>query len=150
MNILRRFVEFSGRTIRGIDFISPVADLAARIWLANVFWKAGLTKTASWDSTVMLFTYEYQVPWFSPETAALLAATVELGGAALLAVGLGGRFAATALFVLNVVAVISYPDLSEGGLRDHVFWGILLALFFFRGPGKLSLDYLIKRKVMKQ
>lgn len=147
MNILRRGIEISGKLVRGIDFISPAADLAARLWLANVFWKAGLTKTASWESTVMLFTYEYQVPWFTPETAALLAAAVELGGAALLAAGLGGRFAATALFILNAVAVISYPDLSEGGLRDHIFWGILLVLFFFRGPGKLSLDYLIKRKL---
>jgi putative oxidoreductase len=148
VNILKRGVDLSGSVIRGIDFVSPAADLAARLWLANVFWKAGLTKTASWESTVMLFTYEYQVPWLSPETAALLAAIVELGGAALLALGLGGRFAATALFVLNTVAVISYPDLSEGGLRDHIFWGILLALFFFRGPGKLSIDYLIRRKLL--
>ena len=42
----------------------------------------------------------------------------------LLVIGLGRRFAALALFILNIVAVISYPDLSELGLKDHQVGGI--------------------------
>lgn len=134
--------------IKGLDFASPVIDLAARLWLANVFWKSGLTKLASWETTTMLFTFEYQVPLLPPEVAAVLATCVELGGAALLALGLAGRFGTAALWILNITAAISYPDLSESGLRDHIFWGILLTLFFFHGPGKLSIDHWIRTRFM--
>lgn len=67
----------------------------------------------------------------------------------MLAVGLGGRVGAAALFILNVIAAISYPDRSEVGLKDHLFWGILLTLFLVHGPGKLSFDHWIRRRVMQ-
>ena len=45
-----------------------------------------------------------------------------------------------ALFVFNIVAAISYPDLSDAGLKDHMLWGALMLVTFFHGPGKISLD----------
>jgi len=86
-------------------------------------------KIASWDSTLSLFNYVYQIPVLPPELAATLATAVELGGAVLLALGLGARFGATALSVLNIVAVISFPDLSDIGRQDHFYWGLLLLIF---------------------
>ena len=132
--------------IGALNFCAPALDLGIRLWVANVFWKSGLTKIATWDSTVMLFTHEYQVPLLSPETAALLATSAELVFPVLLVVGLAGRVSAAALFVFNIVAVISYPDLNEVGLKDHVYWGILLLVTLLHGPGKLSLDHLIQRR----
>jgi len=73
---------------------------------------------------------------------------VELGGSVLLAFGLASRFGTAALLILNFTAAISYPDLSESGLRDHIFWGILLTLFFFHGPGKLSVDHWLRRRLI--
>ena len=129
-----------------LNFCAPALDLGIRLWVANVFWKSGLTKIATWDSTVMLFTHEYQVPLLSPEIAALLATGAELVFPVLLVLGLAGRVSAAALFVFNVIAVISYPDLNEVGLKDHVYWGILLLVTLLHGPGKLSLDHLIQRR----
>ena len=126
-----------------LAFLTPVSDLLVRLWVANVFFKSGLTKFQSWDTTVLLFTYEYQVPFLSPATAALLGTAAELILPVLLALGLAGRLSAAALFVFNIIAVISYPDLMEAGLRDHQLWGILLLITLTHGPGKLSLDYLI-------
>lgn len=148
MSIFNKFVGLSSLAIRGLDFLTPVVDLGARLWLANVFWKSGMTKITTWDSTLSLFNYVYSVPVLPPELAAVLSTAVELGGAALLAIGLAGRFGTAALFILNIVAVISYPDLSEAGLKDHFFWGLLLLIFFVRGPGKLSVDYWIRSKFM--
>jgi putative oxidoreductase len=54
--------------------------------------------------------------------------------------GLGGRFAALGLSVLNAVAVISYPALEEAGIQQHVFWGSLLAGLALWGPGPWSLE----------
>lgn len=148
MATLRKLATPAITAIKDLDFLSPAVDLAARLWLADVFWKSGLTKIAGWQTTQMLFTFEYHVPLLPPNAAAALAASVELGGSALLALGLASRFGTAALFVLNFTAVISYPDLSESGLRDHIFWGILLTLLFFHGPGKLSVDHWLRRKLM--
>jgi putative oxidoreductase len=55
--------------------------------------------------------------------------------------------AALALFVFNIVAVISYPDISAAGISDHLHWGFLLAVTIFHGPGKLSVDHFIHRRL---
>jgi putative oxidoreductase len=134
------------RIIRGLQFLAPVGDLAIRLWVANVFWKSGLTKIHSMDTTRMLFTYEYQVPWLTPEVAAYLSTAVELTFPVLLALGLGGRFSAFVLFVLNIMAVISYPGLNPAGIEDHLVWGIMLLMPLLHGPGTLSIDHLIAKK----
>ncbi|HEU0204591.1 MAG TPA: DoxX family protein, partial [Burkholderiaceae bacterium] len=108
------------------------------------------TKIQSWDTTLLLFENEYQVPFLSPETAALLGTGAELVLPVLLALGLGSRFAAFALFVFNIVAVISYPELEGIGIEQHQVWGILLLVTLLHGPGKLSLDALIGRFFNRQ
>jgi len=137
-------------TGRWLDFAAPALDLAIRLYVANVFFKSGLTKIASWDTTLMLFEYEYDVPLLPTELAAYLATAAELTLPVLLALGLAGRFGAFALFVFNYIAVISYPDLSEGGLKDHFYWGFLLLVTVLHGPGKLSVDYWIRRWLEKE
>ena len=144
------FFAWVNRGIAGLDFLQPILDLAIRLWVANVFFKSGLTKIANFDTTVALFENEYQVPLLPPEIAAVFGTGGELFFPVLLALGLGGRFAAVALFVLNAVAVISYPDLSEAGRAEHFYWGFLLLITLFHGPGKLSVDYFIRRAFFAQ
>ncbi|MGH8245310.1 MAG: DoxX family protein, partial [Gammaproteobacteria bacterium] len=57
------------------------------------------------------------------------------------------RPTAVALFVFNLVAATSYPDISEAGLKDHFHWGFLMLVPLFHGPGRLSLDYWIRRSL---
>ena len=129
-----------------IDKLQPLFALALRVYIFRVFFLSGLTKIRSWDSTLALFANEYHVPLLPPDVAAVLGTVAELGLPLLLLVGLGTRFTAIALFVFNIVAVLSYPDLSDAGVKDHVLWGALLLLTFFYGPGKLALDrWLAKR-----
>jgi len=126
--------------------LEPFFDLAIRLGIAWIFWKSGLTKIASWDSTVLLFTYEYQVPLLSPQLAAFLATASELTLPVLLAFGIAARLAALALFVFNLMAVISYPALSLYGQLDHAWWGALILITLFRGPGRWSIDHLIRTR----
>ena len=147
---MKKLLNLTRPIIHGLDFLSPLLDLAIRVWVANIFWKSGMTKIASWDSTVALFTYEYHVPLLSPEIAAFLGTGVELAMPVLLVLGLGARFSAAVLFVLNVVAVISYPDLNEIGLKDHYYWGLLLLIPLLHGPGKLSVDHWLRKKYMAE
>lgn len=148
MTVLARITTLTGPVIRGLDFLSPLIDLGIRLWVANVFWKSGLTKIQSWDSTIALFTHEYQVPLLSPEVAAVLGTGTELIFPVLLVLGLGTRVSAAVLFVFNYIAVISYPELNEIGLKDHIYWGILLLVTLLHGPGMISIDHFIRRKWM--
>lgn len=134
--------------IRGLDRLAPLGELLLRLYVAQVFWASGLSKFQSWDTTVLLFEYEYQVPLLPPMLAALFATASELGFSVLLALGLAGRLSAGALFVLNLVAVLSYPGLMEAGLEDHRVWGLMLLLIFLRGPGKASIDHFFARRYL--
>lgn len=114
--------------------------LAFRLWLAKVFFMSGLTKIKSWDTTLSLFEWEYAVPLIPPVPAAYLATGAELLLPVMLVLGLGSRFAAAGLFVVNWVALISYPDISPAGINDHYFWGAMALVLAVYGGGKLSLD----------
>jgi len=144
------FIEKAGNTITKIytkiDMAAPIANLAIRLWVANVFFKSGLTKIKTWDSTLYLFENEYSVPLLPPETAAMMGTTVELFFPVLLVLGLAGRIGAFVLFIFNIIAVISYPELNAAGLRDHEVWGIMLLVPLLYGPGKISIDYFINKK----
>ena len=129
---------------RWVDYLQPALNLLFRFWVAKVFFMSGLTKIKSWDTTLMLFEYEYAVPLIDFKIAAFFATGAELLFPVLLLIGLAGRFSAVALFVLNIVAAISYPDISPGGVNDHYFWGAMLLVLFAYGPGKASVDHLIK------
>ena len=143
MHTLTRWVQAATRPLQ---MLTPVADLAARLAVAQVFWQSGVNKFQSWDTTLMLFEYEYAVPLLSPEVAAYLGTAAELILPVLLVLGLGGRFAALGLFLFNIVAVVSYPDLSDSGRQFHILWGMLLAITMTHGPGCFSIDALIQRK----
>jgi len=133
-----------GRLIQAIkttlDGLSPLGDLLLRCWVAYAFWVSGLTKIQNWDSTLYLFQYEYSVPLLPPNIAAILGTGVELCGPVLLALGLFGRSAAAILFLFNIVAVISYPDLGAAGIEQHKVWGLMLLVCVLHGPGKWSVD----------
>jgi len=133
-----------------LDFLTPVGDLAARCWVAYIFFKAGILKVMSWQTTILLFTHEFSVPFLSPYFAALIGTGAELILPVLLVLGLGGRLSIVAFFCYNVVAVISYPHLwtpdGAQGLAQHINWGLLLALLMFHGPGKLSIDHWLRKK----
>jgi putative oxidoreductase len=130
-------------------YFAPLLDLTVRIWLARVFFLSGLTKIQSWDSTLSLFENEYSVPFLPPELAAYMGTFTELFFPVLLVLGLGTRFAAGVLFVFNIIAVVSYPDLGEVGLKDHQYWGLLLLFPLLHGPGKIAIDHFIRRRFFR-
>ena len=125
---------------RGLHHAAPLVDLGLRLYVAWIFFNAGLVKIQSWSSTLALFEYEYAVPLLPPVAAAWLGTAAELSLPVLLALGLAGHFAALALFLFNIMAVVSYPDLSEVGRQHHLYWGMLLAFLAVHGSGRLSLD----------
>jgi putative oxidoreductase len=138
-----RLWRSSERGIAALEALQPAAQLLARLFLAEVFLRAGFTKLADWDTTLALFSEEYHVPLLDPTLAAWLGTAAELALPVFLVLGLGGRVAAFGLFVLNAVAVLSLSDIAPAALQQHQFWGSLLAALVLWGPGRWSLDRLI-------
>ena len=131
--------------IQGLNWLQPLAALGARLYVANVFFSSGLTKLRDWDTTLALFMDEYKVPLLSPDVAAVMGTGGELVLPVMLALGLGGRFAALGLSVMNVVAVLSLSEIAPAALQQHQFWGALLIGIAAFGPGRLALDHWVQR-----
>jgi putative oxidoreductase len=150
MKLLSASLDLYYRSSRLLVNAAPALDLGVRLFLANVFFKSGLTKIQTWDSTLYLFREEYKVPLLPPDFAAWLATGAELGLPVLLVLGLFGRFAAMGLFILNAVAAYSYYEqLSEAGLNQHLYWGMLLAVLLLHGLGKWSVDEWLERRLRR-
>ncbi len=141
------FAAFARRVLTTADrYVAPVVDLALRLAVGAAFFQSGLTKLASWDSTLALFENEYTVPLLPPHLAAYLGTFTEVFVPLLLVAGLAGRGAAAVLFVFNIVAAMSYPDISPAGLVQHQMWGWMLLVTLVHGPGRLSIDHFIRRR----
>ena len=124
-------------------FPLSIIQLAMRIGVGAVFFKAGLLKYNSWEFTVVLFRDEYKVPLLDPVTAAQVAMIQELTIPVLLFVGLATRIATVPL--LGMIAVIQ-TFVFPSAWTEHLVWASILVFLLTRGPGLFSLDYLIARR----
>lgn len=144
---LARLFDLAYGAVNLLEFwLTPLFDLAIRLYVAQVFVRSGWLKISDWSTTQLLFENDYHVPLLPSDVAAVAGATGELALPVLLVLGLAGRFGAAGLFVVNLVAATSFPDISDLGLKDHVLWGALLLVTLFHGPGRLSVDHWLRRR----
>ena len=137
-------LAFAARVLRWLECI-PYWLLAAplRVAVATVFWSSAMTHVANWQTTLELFETEYALPFMAPNLAAYLAAAIELVTPPLLVLGLATRMAAAAILLgmTGVIEVFVYPQ----AWPTHIQWAAMLLVLLCRGPGRLSLDWLIRR-----
>jgi putative oxidoreductase len=125
-------------------FPLSILQLAMRIAIGTVFFRSGLLKYNSWQFAVQLFRDEYKVPLLDPEFAAQIATAVELGVPLFLFAGVATRFATLPLLgMIAVIQIFVYPN----AWSDHLMWASILVFLLTRGPGAISLDHLIARKL---
>jgi len=138
----------TGRNI--LNWLGNVLDLGIRVYIAKVFFLSGLTKVRDWGTTLTLFREEYHVPVLPPELAAVMGTAGELALPVFLAIGLATRFAAFGLAFVNITAVVSYwhfLNRAESALAQHVYWGLLILVILLHGPGKISLDAILWKRI---
>jgi len=127
-------------------FPLSIIQLAMRIAVGAAFFRSGLLKVNSWEFAVQLFRYEYKVPVLDPVLATQLATVVELGVPLFLFAGLATRLATLPLLgMIAVIQIFVYPN----AWSDHLLWGSILVFLLTRGPGAISLDYFIARKMIR-
>ena len=150
--------------LRGIGQLLP--PLILRLIMGWEFWQSGVEKYTgeNWFTDIQArFPFPFNV--IPTDVSWAMATYFELGGAILLVFGLFTRFAAYCLLVLTFVAtaaahwpdmVAMWTDLAKGyAIKDMGYGNFKLPLLFvvmllpiiFQGPGKISLDYLLSRKL---
>lgn len=144
-----------------------VALLLIRLLMAWEFGRAGLMKFngSNWFANVQdNFPFPFNV--VPVEISWFLATWFEILGAIGLLLGLFTRFWACSLIILSIVAIagVHWPDewntLAElwrgytvtdkgfGNFRIPLLFIAMLIPLVFRGAGKLSLDYVLARKLV--
>jgi putative oxidoreductase len=143
---------------RGLNSVDQIGSwiglLGIRLLLAYEFGVAGLEKWRgeNWFADVQ---GDFPFPFSAvpADISWLLATWTELIGAAALVVGLGTRFWAASLLILDIVAWTSVHGANGYNVCDNGFKLPLIYLLMFvplllSGPGKLSLDYWLARRLI--
>ena len=128
-----------------------LTQIALRFGLAVPFWRSGVNKWDGFlqlnDVAILLFSSEFQLhlpggPYSFPAPVVLAFATgsAEILLPFLLVLGLGTRFAALGLLVMTLVVQLTVPD----GWPLHLTWAAMALGIMAWGPGRLSIDHLIK------
>ena len=119
-----------------------------RIVIGAVFFMSAQTKVDGFalkESTFFLFEYEYALPLVPPVLAAYLATIAEHLFPLMLWLGLGSRLAALGLAGMTLtIQLFVYPE----AWVTHGLWLSSLLVLVLQGPGRLSLDHLIRSRIV--
>lgn len=140
---LSNTVRAVGCVVRALDAV-PYTLLAIplRLAVAVVFWSSAQAHLANWDTTLYLFSDQYRVPLLPSDMAAFLAVAIEVITPPLLVLGLLTRAASAVLLGMTaVIEIFVYPQ----AWPTHIQWAAMMLVLLCRGPGKLSLDWLVRR-----
>jgi putative oxidoreductase len=121
-----------------------IVALAARIFPAVVFWMSARTKVDGLtikDSTYFLFDQVYALPLIPPVMAAVLTTVAEHVLPVALVLGLFARLSALGLHIMTaVIQIFVFPEVWV----THGLWAVALLVTLTYGPGRLSLDHLLR------
>src|ERR1700741_2209899 len=131
--------------------VPSLVQLVMRVALAVPFWKSGVLKWAGFlklsDTAVALFTDEFMLhlpggPYHypAPMVMAFLSGCGEICFPVLLVLGLGTRFAALGLLFMTLIVELTVPD----GWPIHLTWAAMALGIMAWGPGRISMDYLLR------
>jgi putative oxidoreductase len=134
------------RRLNGLGAYVPhdLIALAARIFPAVVFWQSARTKVDGLtikEQTYFLFEHVYALPVIPPAIATVLATVAEHVLPVLLVLGLFSRLSAVGLLAMTlVIQLFVFP----AAWVTHGLWAAALLVVVAQGPGRLSLDWLLR------
>ncbi len=158
-----------GKLFAGIDLIGLwIGLLGLRLILGWEYFESGLEKFRgeNWFADIQdKFPYPFSI--VPPEISWQMATWFELAGGIALVIGLGTRFFGVSLFILTIVAIASvhWPaewatlgdllkgyvitDQGQGNFKLPVIFLAMLLPLILMGPGRLSIDTLIRRNIAR-
>jgi putative oxidoreductase len=146
---------YAGLTARLDQAGSSLGLMGLRLLLAWEFWESGVEKFNgdNWFADIQGdFPFPFNlvpvdISWF-------LSTWSELIGAVALVIGLGTRFFSLSLIILTIVAWASVHagngyNVCDNGYKLPLMYLVMFVPLLLSGPGKLSLDHWLSRRLMK-
>jgi putative oxidoreductase len=129
----------------------PQAGL--RLLLAYEFWESGIEKYRgeNWFAEIQT-QFPFPFDLVPVDISWWIATCFGIIGAVALVIGLGTRLFSVSLLVLTIVAWVSVHagsgyNVCDNGFKLPLIYLAMLTPLVFSGPGRLSLDYLITRRI---
>lgn len=152
--------------LRGMGEVLP--PLILRLVMGGEFWQAGVEKFRgqNWFTDIQA-DFPFPMNLVPAQISWTMATWFELIGAVALWLGLGTRFFAFSLLVLTFVATaaVHWPDMwsmwsdllagysvsdhGHGNFKLPLLFAVMLLPLIFSGPGKLSVDAVLRAFVFK-
>jgi putative oxidoreductase len=128
-----------------------IPQLLVRLFIGYFFFETGWAKAGNLAGMAERFT-GWGIPF--PAFNAALSAYTEMVGGALIVLGLATRLAAIPLGINMVVAILVVNIKTVTGLDEFVelaepLYALTFLWLFFSGPGWVSLDHLIFRRLAR-
>ncbi|MBA3681569.1 MAG: DoxX family protein [Bacteroidetes bacterium] len=145
-------IKLYNRVRNGLIKAQDLPLLFLRLILAYGFWEPARTKWADINAIAEWFE---GMGIFAPKLNAYLAASTEMAGVFLLALGLGTRIICFPLIITMIVAIKTvhwengFPA-GDNGYEIPLYFMLMLITLLCFGPGKLSIDYLIRKRLDKK
>src|SRR5207248_2562475 len=147
-NAIQRYAGILLYMTGALSFLAP---LLTRLVLGQAFYATGLGKWQNFDRTASFFS-DIGIP-FAQANAAFIS-SLELVGGICLMLGLGTRIFSFLLSGTMIVAILTadkdnFLKNFPSGLTDvvPVVYMMLLVWLIFYGPGRLSLDHWISKRL---
>lgn len=150
MNVMLTFIQSILDHLNLVGRFLP--QLGLRFLLAWEFWESGVEKFTgkNWFADIKA-DFPFPFNHVPVEFSWFLSTWLELLGAVCLVIGLGTRFWAVSLIILDVVAWYSVHagngyNVCDNGFKLPLIYLILLLPLLCSGPGQASLDHLIAKR----
>ncbi len=145
-------INLYNRVRNGLIKAQDIPLLFLRLILAYGFWEPATMKWVDINSIAEWFE---GMGIFAPKLNAYLAASTEMAGVFLLALGLGTRIICFPLIITMIVAIktVHWENgfaAGDNGYEIPLYFMLMLITLMCFGPGKLSIDYLIRKKLDKK
>lgn len=141
MNVKKLYLEFT----RLSEYLKSLFLLIARLVVAYGFYEPAMNKWADISSVAQWFG-SIGIPF--PVLNAYMAASMEITGVILLALGLLTRLISIPLIIIMIVAIITVHlpngfSAGDNGFEIPLYYMIFLLGFLANGAGKFSIDRLV-------
>lgn len=135
-----------------VQCLSDLPPLIFRLILAYGFYGPAIKKASNVNAIIEWFT-SMGIP--APALNAYMATATECTGVVCLLLGLATRIISVPLMVVMVVAVKTVHwgngfSCADNGFEIPFYYFFMLFSLIVTGPGRVSLDHLIKQKLVKE
>jgi len=136
-----------------VELLRDLPPLIFRLILSYGFYGPALEKAENIENVIGWFRDSLGIP--APELNAYLSVTTECTGFVCLFLGLATRIISVPLMVVMVVAIatVHYPNgfaCGKNGFEVPFYYFFMLFSLVITGPGRISVDYLIKKHFIKE